>query len=185
MPTKIETHLTADEFTALCEEVFSTPGGTRLKEIQRIAEKHGVRVSLTGAANFVGGPFQNYLADLRARRELAEQVNGAAEGGFALSDAAASILTQKILDQALALDAGDEELLGKSNDLSLALSRLRSGDQRAKLLQAQLDKLKREKTEWEDARAKAKAALQAAAKPAAQGITAETLKQVAEAIKLL
>jgi hypothetical protein len=141
MPTKIESSLSPERFIAFCAEAARLPGGTTLRVIKELAERHGVAISLPSAAAFRDGPLADYLAELKAKRELAEQVGVVAQNGLALSDAAASVLTQKIFDQAMALDTADEGILKKSDALSNALSRLRAGDQRARLLTARLREL--------------------------------------------
>ncbi|MDR2673897.1 MAG: hypothetical protein LBC18_03270 [Opitutaceae bacterium] len=138
MPTKIESSLPPEQFLAFCAEAARLPGGTRLRVIQELAERHGISISPPAAAAFRDGPLADYLAELKAKRELAEQVGVVAQNGLALSDAAASVLTQKIFDQTLALDAGGDDALKKSGALSAALARLRAGDQRARALEATL-----------------------------------------------
>ncbi|EIP99463.1 hypothetical protein OpiT1DRAFT_03980 [Opitutaceae bacterium TAV1] len=138
MPTKIETHLTPEQFLEFCRRCAQLKGGTTLRVIQALAEEFGVEISRTGATSFRDGPLASYLDELKAKREMAEQVSAVAKSGLSLSDATASVLTQKIFDQALALDTTDDAVLDKSNALSLALSRLRLGDQRARKLEADL-----------------------------------------------
>ena len=141
MPTKIETHLTPEQLHEFCRRVAQTKGGTKLATIQAIADEFGVEISLMAASSFRDGPLAGYLDELKRKREMAEQVSEVAKSGLSLSDATASVLTQKIFDQALALDTTDENVLKQSNGLSLALSRLRLGDQRAKLLDVKVREL--------------------------------------------
>jgi|GEM_PF-5784337 len=90
------------------------------------------------ARSFKKGVFADYLLELKAKREMAESISSVAKSGLSLTDAAASVLSEKILDQAMRLDANGEGALDDSNSLSLSLSRLRLGDQRAKFLEAKL-----------------------------------------------
>jgi hypothetical protein len=137
MPTKIETSLAPERLREFFAEVARLPGA-RLRDIQAAAAEFGVDISLMSARRFKAGPFQDYLAELRAKREMAESITAAAQNGLALSDAAATILTRKILDQAIAMDEDAEDGVKTADDLSRALARLRSGDQRARQLAAHL-----------------------------------------------
>jgi hypothetical protein len=137
MPTKIETSLDPERLREFFAEVAKLPGA-RLRDIQAAAAEFGVEVSLMAARRFKAGPFQDYLAELRAKREMAEHIAAAAQNGLALSDAAATILTKKILDQSIAMDEEAEDGIKNTDALSRALSRLRSGDQRARKLAAEL-----------------------------------------------
>lgn len=153
MPSKIETSLTPEQLQEFFHRCAQIPGA-KLRSIVALAEEYGVDISLMSAKSFRDGGFSEYLEDLKAKREMAESVTEVAKSGLSLSDAAASVLSQKIFDQALRLDGSAEDGLEQSNTLSLALSRLRTGDQRAKLLEARLAEYEREKAEWEESRRK-------------------------------
>lgn len=183
MPTKIETHLSPEELMEFFRRCAQTRGGTTLRTIQAIAEEFGVQISLMSASAFRDGPLSSYLDELKRKREIAETVAEVAKDGLSLSDAAASVLSQKIFDQALALDAQEDGALKQSNTLSLALSRLRTGDQRAKYLEARLEEMQRKAADWEEKRAKAKAALEGVKSKG--GLTKETLAKIEEAAGLL
>ena len=135
MPTKIESHLSPEALHEFFKRCAQTKGGTKLGVIQAIAEEFGVTISLMSASAVRDGPFAEYLAELKAKREMAESIAAVAKSGLSTSDAAASILSQKLFDRLL--NAG-ELTDGESDQLSLSLSRLRIGDQRAKLLEARL-----------------------------------------------
>ena len=152
MPSKIETSLTPaqlQEFFLRCAQLK----GTKLKDIQVIADEFGVDISLMSARSFRQGAFAEYLEELKTKREMAENVSAIAKSGLSLTDAAASMLSQKLFDRLLnAGELSDDE----SDQLSLALSRLRLGDQRASKLDAdlklrdeQIAKLTAERTERE------------------------------------
>lgn len=181
--TKIETHLTPEKLMEFLDRCAQTKGARRLASIQALAEEFGISISLMSASAFRDGPLDAYLSELKSKREMAEQVAEVAKSGLSLSDAAASVLSQKIFDQALALDSSADGALKESNALSLALSRLRLGDQRAKLLEARLAEAERKAAEWEEKRAAAKAALANAT--AKGGISKETLKRIEEAVAIL
>lgn len=139
MPTKIETHLSPEQFLEFCRRVASKPGGSLLKNIQAEAEEFGIDISLMAARSFKKGPFEQYLDDLKEKREMAETVSTVAKGGLGLADASAAVLSQKIFDD---LMTGPGELSIKDkNTYSLALSRLRTGDQRGKFLEAKLEEM--------------------------------------------
>lgn len=134
MPSKIETSLTPEqlhEFFKRCAQLR----GSKLKDIQALAEEFGIDVSLMAARSFRKGAFADYLSELKAKREMAENVSEVAKSGLSLTDAAASVLAQKLFDRLLNSDELSDD---ESDQLSLALSRLRLGDQRSKLLDARL-----------------------------------------------
>lgn len=190
MPSKIETSLTPEQLQEFFRRCAQLPG-TKLRDIQALAEEFGVEISVMSARAFKkGDAWKDYLEDLKLQRELAENVSEVAKNGLALSDAAASVLSQKIFDQALKLDADGAAGMAKADTLSLALSRLRLGDQRAKKLEAdlklrdeQIAKLERERAEWEEKKAAAKAALSEVKRKG--GLTKESLKAIEEAAALL
>lgn len=175
---KIARNLTPEElqeFVTRCAQVKNLT----LAKVQELAGEWGIEVSLMSAKSFRDSTFETYLDSLKRKREMAEMVSGAAQSGMAMSDGAASVLTQKIFDELLSGEDHDIEAMG---NLSLALSRLRTGDQRAKLLEAKL----REYEVKEEERLTKKKALQEQVKNAKSGgITEETLSQIEEAIGLL
>lgn len=152
MASKIETNLTPaqlQEFFLRCSQLR----GTKLKDIQALAEEFGIEISLMSAKTFRDGAWSEYLESLNAKREMAESVAALAKGGVGLSDGAASVFAQKVFDAAMRMDP--EEIGGKAaNNLSLAIARLRTGDQRASFLEAKLAEMERKQTEWEEQRQK-------------------------------
>lgn len=136
MASKIETSLTPEqlqEFFRRCAQLK----GTKLRDIQALADEYGIEISLMSARSFRQGAFQEYLDELKAKREMAESVTELAKNGIGLSDAAASVFAEKVFDAALRVDP--EEIGSKSaNNLSLAIARLKSGDQRARYLEAKI-----------------------------------------------
>lgn len=180
MATKIERELSPVELAEFLAKAAALKGAL-LKDIQALAAEHGISISLMAARNFRNGRFAEYLDDLRAKSSMAESIAAVAKSGLGIADASASILNQKIFDRLMSAgELTDEE----ADQLSLALQRLRSGDQRARLLEAQLRDYERKEAE----RAEKKAALQAklaAATTNKGGVSQETLKQIEEAIGLL
>lgn len=189
MPSKIETSLTPEqlqEFFLRCSQLR----GVKLRDIQALAEEFGVEISLMSARSFrAGEAWQDYLDDLKRKSEFAESVATLAQNGVGLSDGAATKFAAKVFDAVDRLDVG--EVAGeKGNTVSLAIARLRQGDQRAKKLEAdlrlrdeQVARLERERTEWEAKRDQAKAALNAV--KSRGGLTKEALQRIEEAAGLL
>ena len=176
MPSKIETSLTPgqlQEFFLRCAQLK----GTKLKDIEALAAEFGVDISLMSARSFRQGAFAEYLDELKAKREMAETVAAVAKSGLSLTEAATSMLSQKVFDRLLNSGEVTDEV---AEQLSLILSRLRTGDQRAKLLEAKLQELERKQTEWTESREKTKAALESVAKKG--GISADTRKLIEEAL---
>lgn len=136
MPSKIEISLNQEqlvEFLKRCAQLK----GAKLRDIQALAEEFGIDVSLMAARSFKQTAFQDYLDELKAKREMAESVAELAKNGVGLSDGAASVFAQKVFDAALQVDPAD--IGGKAaNNISLAIARLRSGDQRAQYLEAKI-----------------------------------------------
>ncbi len=188
MASKIETSLNAEEreeFFRRCAQLK----GAKLKDIAALAEEFGVEISLMSARSFKRGAFQDYLDELKAKREMAESVADLAKNGVGLSDGAASIFAQKVFDAAIALDP--QEIGSKSaNNLSLAIARLRAGDQNAARLEAQLKlaqeklaKLEAEREEREEKKRALLASIEGVKKKG--GLTKESLAKIEEAAGLL
>lgn len=178
MASKIETSLTPEQL----QDFFRRCGqlkGTKLRDIQALADEFGIEISLMSARSFKQGAFNEYLEELKAKRDMAESVAALAKSGVGLSDGAASVFAQKVFDAALRVDPDD--IGSKSaNNLSLAIARLRMGDQRAQYLEAKLAEMEREKIEWDEKRAKAKAAVSAVTKKA--GLSGDTRKLIEDAL---
>jgi hypothetical protein len=137
MRSKIEQSLTPAKLQEFCSKAAQLKGGL-LKDIQALAGDYGIEVSLMGARTFRGGRFQEYLRELSEKREMAENVSEAARHGLGLADAAAVALSQKIFDDMV---SGEELTLAQKDKYALALSRLRTGDHRSRLLEAKLDEM--------------------------------------------
>lgn len=122
------------EFFRRCAQ---TKGGTKLATIKAIAEEFGVTISLMSATAVRDGPLSEYLDELKATASMAESVAALAKNGVGLSDGAASAFAAKVFDAARTLDTA--EIGGKkANNVSLAIARLRAGDQRAKYLETKV-----------------------------------------------
>jgi hypothetical protein len=186
MPSKIETSLTPEQlqdFFKRCAQIK----GSKLRDIQALADEFGIEISLMSARSFRQGAFSEYLEELKAKREMAESVSAIAKSGLSLTDAAASVLSQKLFDRLLnAGDLSDDE----SDQLSLSLSRLRLGDQRATKLTAdlqlrdeQIAKLTADREERERKKTELLTRIEGAKKKG--GLTKETLAQIEQEAKLL
>jgi hypothetical protein len=189
MPSKIETSLTPEqlqEFFLRCSQLR----GTKLRDIQALADEFGVEISVESARSFRNGDgWQDYLDGLKRKRELAESVATIAQNGVALSDGAASKFAAKVFD---AIDTLEVDEIGtkKGNAVSLAIARLRQGDQRAKKLESdlklrdeQIAKLIAERDERDEKKRKLQESISAAKKK--NGLTRETLEQIEQEAKLL
>lgn len=137
MPTKIETDLSPEQLFEFFKRCAETKGGGTGPRIQALASEFGVTISHESANNFRKGALREYLDELKSTAAMAESVAALAKNGVGLSDGAASAFAAKVFDAARKVTV--EEIGGKkANNVSLAISRLRSGDQRATYLQTKL-----------------------------------------------
>lgn len=196
----IAKNLTDDELSVFIDELASLPRGQRtLRKIQEMAATRDLVISPESARSFRDTTFQRHLKRMERRKEKATNLAAmVADGtGRTLNDANAAILAEKIFDE---LNTDDDETgddgeparldLEKLDALSLAVSRLRRGDQQRELLEAKLKETEaklreyeaREKDRAEKALA-ARAALDVAKKTG--GLSPEALRQIEEAARLL
>lgn len=139
MKTKIEKAFAPAEFPEFLRRAAALPG-CELKDIQALAAEYGITVSLMGARSFRKGPFADYLEELKAKREQAEAVAEIADNGLGIGKAAAAAFAQKVFDASVSIGA-DEIGTKKANNISLAISRLNAGDDRARFLEAKLEEM--------------------------------------------
>ena len=173
---KIEQHLTADQLAAFNERLATMPG-VSLQKIADLAEEFGVEVSLMAASTFRDTTYEEYLAELRSKAQFAETVAEAAQSGLSMTDAAAAILSNKLLDHIMAQGIMEND---EFNELSLALSRLRLGDQRSKALEAKLKEMERRE---EERTRKIRAAQEAVTEAKSKGgLTEESRQQIEELV---
>lgn len=135
MATKIETDLTPEELMEFFRRIAQTKGGATIARIQAIASEFGVTISHQTANEYRKGIVADYLDSLKRNAEQAELITAVAKGGLGLTDAAAVKLAVKINDD---LDRSADLTADEKNSYSLAISRLRSGDQRSRFLEAKL-----------------------------------------------
>ena len=136
--TKVETLFSDDEVAQLFKELQGLPAGQRTgRFVNEWASKRGHYVSKQSGINTVKGPFQDYLDELKTKRDMAENVSAVAKSGLGLTDAAASNFAARVFDASLTL--GSDEIGGKkANNISLAIARLQAGDQRATYLETKV-----------------------------------------------
>jgi hypothetical protein len=175
---KIASNLSAEQLEAFNERCRTTKGLT-LQKIADMAAEAGIEISLMSAASYRDTTFEAYLEQIRERGRLADTITQVAQAGLNLSDAAAVGLNQQIFARSMDPDLADKDL----DRLSLALARLRLGDQRAELLDARLKEYERREADWNDKRSQVKAKLEGV--KAKGGLTKEALKQIEEAAAIL
>ena len=190
MPNLIEQTFPEPEIDALVDALHALPPGQRtLKRIQDWASERGLRISKMSAKNFKDRTFEERLAELRAKREMAELIVEAADAGKGITDAGMSMAVKRRFDQLASGESIDDETL---STIMLDLSRARQGDQRAKKLEAdlrlrdeQIAKLEADREDRARKAAEAREVLAKGAKAAKAGLTPETLKRIEEAAALL
>lgn len=150
---KIAAALTPAQLDAFLADLAARPGKARtLEAIKAMAAEHGIAISLSSAQAFRNTTFERHLEKLRRSRETAAQVKEIAMQGGSLTEAAAEMLAQELFETMLARKDGDMEASEiEVGDLTLAISRLRRGDQQSQLVvvalekaQAEIEKLKAE-----------------------------------------
>lgn len=189
--SKIEETLSPEQLQAFLDDCHRLGGGVTLAKIQSLAEERGLTISLMSARTFRDGALSEYLAELSAKSDLADQIAQAASRGQGMADAAAAQVAAGLFDLMVESrhEGGikDPETL---NTLAQAVTRLRQSDQSAAKLQAdlrlrdeQIARLQRQAQESEEKRAAAKAKLVEATRKG--GLTPEGLKRIEEAAALL
>jgi len=175
VPSTVERALSDAEREAFLADLAKEPNLT-VARIVEMAGERGFKLSASAAQRFRAGAYSDYLARLRKARELASSIEAiqSANPQNTLSDAAGSLLAQLAFEQIA--KGGDIDL-----DLfSKVIARLRSGDARAKELEAKLEVYEREKREWARKAAEQQAAREAAIADVrkAGGITEQTRQKV-------
>lgn len=173
---KIEQHLTADQLGAFNERLATMPGVT-LQKIADLADEFGVEISLMAARTYRETSYEEYLAELKSKAQFAETIAEAAKSGLSMTDAAAAVLSNKLLDHIMDQGAMENE---EFNELSLALHRLRTGDQRAKLLEKKLQEMEAKEADRTRKIKEAQDALKGIKSKG--GLTAATLREVEEKV---
>lgn len=207
MPSKIESSLTTAEFAEFCRAVAQLPGGVKgptLKEIQRVAGEWDVGyISNNSAKTFRDGAFKDFLDELKADRDFADDMATVAKEGSNLPEAAAHVLGKKVFKAALRL--GDDVDPDTADKMTKSVERLRTGYRNGRRLESdllvaakkievaekqlalrdeQIAKLTAEREERERKKADLLAKISAAAKSSGV-ITKETLLRIEQEAKLL
>lgn len=167
MPTIIEQKLSEEQLEKFLAELHATPGTRTLRVIQDLAATYGIKISGMAASSFRDGPLDDYLTGLKAKSERAQRIAAYAREGVSMTEAASIRLQESVFDKLMSGDV-DDLTAEERNVYSLIIERARLGDQRAAKLVAdlrlrdeQLEKFRREKAEWEEERAKIRAAASA------------------------
>ncbi len=188
---KIVQNLTVEQLDAFVAALAALPGGERtLEAIRRKAAEMGITISLMSAKAFRDTTFDRHLEKIRQAQDVALQVEQIEQGGSTLADASAKLLSKRIFTALM--DAEDEDSAGDIDvdALSLAVSRLRRGDQQGRLVAAALQQAQAKLREYEqreiERAAKAESAkqqLEAVKKTG--GLSPEALQMIEEAAHLL
>lgn len=126
----IARNLSAEEQQQLIADLLNlsaSPTGEEIREL--VMELKGNAPSVNSCLEWKKNTLAFHLAELREQKHMAEGITSLVADGMSLSDAAAAKLCQFILDRVLYADELDDKAINK---LTLALARLRKGDQRAK-----------------------------------------------------
>lgn len=189
--TKVETLFPDDAVAELFKMLGDLPSGKRTgRVVQEWAKKRGGHyVSEKSALNTIHGPFDDYLKELKAKSDRAQQVAAYAREGLSMSEAASVRLSESVFDELMTRNPAS--FTAEERDIySKIISRARAGDDRAaklaadlKLRDEQVARLIAERQERAEKSAQAKAALGVV--KARGGLTKETLAKIEEAAGLL
>lgn len=159
MPNKIVSSLSLEALHALLTEIEQQHGRTpELKDIQAVAAARGITVSLMGASTFRRTTWEEHIGKIERARELANQVAAlkATGAGTTLADAANVLIGQEVFN--LAQGVNDAEGLEILSRITTRLTRLQHFATKLEsdlsLRDEQIGKLQREKSAWEEQRAK-------------------------------
>lgn len=213
MPSKIESSLKPEEFWDFCAAVAQMKGGRKgatLKEIQRLAAEWNIGyISENSAKSFRDGAFAEFLEGMKADKDMAEHLAGAAQAGLGLDDAASKVLEKKFFRAALNLpddaDPAQAALINKSvqsirtgnrnalrlqadlqisaKNLAIADARLAESEKKRAIADEQITKLKADAAERAEKARKLQETIAAAKSKG--GISKETLRKIEEEAKLL
>lgn len=140
MPSKIESSLSPEQFWDFCEAVAKMKGGRKgatLAQIQRLAAEWDIGyISENSAKSFRDGAFADFLAEMKADREMAQHIADAAQAGLGLDDAASKVLEKKLFTTAMKL--GDNVDPETADFLTKSVERIRTSNRNARKLEADL-----------------------------------------------
>lgn len=133
MRTKIEMELSPAQQQEFFHRLSQLKSGGTGPAIQALAAEFGVTISHESANNVRKGPLADYLRELRAKSERAQQVAAFAKEGLSMADAASVRLSETVFDE-LMQGGRAEELTAEERDIySKIIARARAGDERARL----------------------------------------------------
>lgn len=203
MATKIETDLTPEQLMEFFQRLARTKGGITGPAIKALCAEFGVEISHETANQYRTGIIARELERLRRNAEQSRQLVELVKENVPVGEANAVRLQMAISDKldTLPIDATAEDLATLSaanekirasarnerrleSDLSVARKRIEVADKQLALRDEQIQRLQREKQEWDEQRAKAKAALENV-KNVKGGLSAEALKRIEEAAAIL
>jgi hypothetical protein len=178
----IARELSVEDLDRFIKELAALPGKKRT--LQAISEKAaglGINISLMSAKSFRDTTFKSYLDRLNRAQEKALQVRGMQEAGAGntLADAAGALLSEVIFDSLTAEDPNDIDI----KKYSLAIARLRQGDVKIRALELAIKDWERKEEERQRQTTEAKEKLTDLTKKG--GLSAEALKQIEAAAKIL
>jgi len=147
---KIAQGLTVEQLDQFVAELAAMPGRDRtLEKIKHKAATHGIMISLQSAKAFRDTTFERHLDKLRRAQEIASQVEEIEKGGTTLADASAKLLSKRIFDQLIEAEDEDTCVEIDVDALTLAVSRLRRGNQQDRLVSAALQVAEKRIREYE------------------------------------
>jgi hypothetical protein len=203
MATKIETDLTPEALLEFFQRLARTKGGITGPAIKALCAEFGVTISHETANQYRTGIIARELERLRRNAEQSRQLVdlvkenvpvGAANAvrlQMAISDKLDELPADASADDLATLATANEKMLASArnekrlaSDLQVATKRIEVADKQLALRDEQIQRLQREKTEWEELRAKTKAALENV-KNVKGGLSKEALKRIEEAAAIL
>lgn len=188
---KIARVLSDAELKDFLEACYRTPDLT-LAKVQAMAAERGIEVSLMGAKSFRDATYERYKQRLQHAARLAQEVERISDGGAdgqTFAEAAGGLLGQSLFELLASedLDLRDADALKSAERMGKMIARLRSGDQRAKVLEMKV-------REFELAEAERVKRIEAMERQLAQemegakdgkALSMETLERIEKQLKLL
>lgn len=176
---KIAQELTPAQLGEFVAGLAALPGKERtLAQIQEKAAGLGITISLMSAKAFRDTTFDRHLADIKRAQEIASQVEDIDRGGSTIADASAKMVAKRIFDQL----RGEDEV--DLDQMTLAISRLRTGDVASRTLRLKIEDYERREREREEKKAALSKTLSAASEKKG-GLTADTLKEIEAQLAML
>lgn len=132
---KIAQSLTVEQLDQFVTELAALPGKQRtLEQIRHKAAQLGIMISIGSAKSFRDTTFDRHLEKIRLAQSIASQVEAIEQGGNTMADASAKLLSKRIFNQLIEAEDDDSATEIDVDTLSLAVSRLRRGNQLGQML---------------------------------------------------